>query len=619
MSTDNQDNFDQESQRRSYAKPHSGRHPIPTIQGYREHRKNLQDQLQETEEAQEGPEDESRPKRAYDSVKKIFKGEDSPENPHQPYPATNRHYTVPPDQQPGDEAAAAGNVDGQGMDARQYDDATGTTSKQQNGARQQQQQQQEQEQEPEQDSSKHDGNQQPQEKSATEHAAATADPKEKRKLMKKAKRQTGGREVTDPVTHLPIVIHDQTEKDLRSAPENEPEPGDHHTSATGPQGASKSDEELQKETEMAQRGFNGIQRLFPPPEFQSLKQELAAVYRNTVRTGLTVIGVVAASPFLFSSLQGRLVPAFSTILGMLGFLSVTLGTAWGMGQWISKKVDEIVEDETWDASRREEEAVLDSDTELPESVQWLNSFLASVWPLINPDLFSSLIDTIEDVMQASLPKVVKMVSIDDMGQGNQSFRILGVKWLPSGAASRSVGAGGKLEDKDNGQHSDRTDPENAQAQETDQDTQDNEQDDGDKSGNEDKKDKKTKQQEQEEVAIREGMEAEEGDFVNLELALAYRSRASGKSMKDKAKNAHLFLKFYSVGGVALPVWVEVRGFIATLRLRLQLTVSTPTQFFGSLSLDTDTDVPIAGSTIRQSLHSHLSWTATSIYRMHPAV
>lgn len=625
MSTDNQENFDQESQRRSYTKPHSGRHPIPTIQGYREHRKNLQDQLQETEEAQEGPEDESRPKRAYDSVKKIFKGEDSPDNPHQPYPATNRHYTVPPDQRPGDEAATAGNVDGQGVDARQYDDATSTTSQQQNanGAQQQQQQQQQQEQEQQQqqqqqqDSSKNDGKQQPQEKSATEHAAATADPKEKRKLMKKAKRQTGGREVTDPVTHLPIVIHDQTDKDLRSAPENEPEPGEHHTSATGPQGANKSEEELQRETEMAQRGFNGMQRLFPPPKFQSLKEELAAAYQSTVRTGLTVIGVVAASPFLFSSLQGRLVPAFSTILGMLGFLSITLGTAWGMGQWISKKVNEIVDDETWDASRREEEAILESDTELPESVQWLNSFLASIWPLINPDLFSSLIDTIEDVMQASLPKVVKMVSIDDMGQGNQSLRILGVKWLPTGAAGRSVGPGGKLEDKDNGQHSDRTDPEKGQAQETDKDTQGNEQDNGDESG--DKKDKKTKQQEQEEVAIREGMEAEEGDYVNLELALAYRSRASGKSMKNKAKNAHLLLKFYSVGGVALPVWVEVRGFIATLRLRLQLTVSTPTQITGHRSLDTDINVPLAGSSIRQSLHTHLSWATTGIYCMHSAV
>lgn len=602
MSSDNQENFDQESERRSYTKPHSGRHPIPTVQGYREHRRQLQDQLQQTEQAQKGPEDDSRPRQAYDSVKKIFKNEENPENPHQPYPATNRHYTVPPDQQPGQAPAAAENVDGQGLDARQYDSGATADGQQQD--------------------SSNDGRDQPQqEKSATEHAAGIADPKAKRKAMKKAKRQTGGREVTDPVTHLPIIIHDQTEKDLRSAPENEPEPGDSHTSATGPQGASKTDEELQKETEMVQRGFNGMQRLFPPPEFQNLKQELAAAYQRTVRTGLTVIGVVAAAPFLFSSLQGRLIPAFSTILGMLGFLSVTLGTAWGMGQWISRKVDEIVDDETWDASRREEEAVLDSDTELPESVQWLNSFLASIWPLINPDLFSSLIDTIEDVMQASLPKVVKMVSIDDMGQGNQSLRILGVRWLPSGAASRSVGPGGKLKSKEEGQSSDRTDPENAQAQaqDTEKDTQGDEQDSGDEVG--DKKDK-TKQEEQEEAAIREGMEAEEGDFVNLELALAYRSRASGKSMKDKAKNAHLFLKFYSVGGVALPVWVEVRGFIATLRLRMQLTVSTPAKQLTQVDdgvVNTNMYANAAGPSVCQSLYPHFPRPTSSLSGVHPTV
>jgi hypothetical protein len=63
--------------------------------------------------------------------------------------------------------------------------------------------------------------------------------------------------------------------------------------------------------------------------------------------------------------------------------------------------------------------------------------------------------------------------------------------------------------------------------------------------------------------------------VNLELALAYRARSSGKSLKLKAKNAHLFLKFYLPGSVALPVWVELRGLILTMRVRLQLTPDPP--------------------------------------------
>lgn len=549
MSTQDQ-TFDEDVERRSYTKPHSGKHPIPTVQKYRAHRRELEDQLERTQEAQEGPEDASRPKRALNSVKHIFRNEDKAESRHEPYPATNRHYVVSPDGR-----RDSGPVDDEGGKPNAVDDGVRQDAQQQNDGQDEQQKQQD--------------------KSATEHAASTTDPKAKRKAMKKASRQTGGREVTDPVTHLPLVIHDQTEKDLQAAPENEPEPGEHHTTATGPQAASKSDEELQEESEMVQRGFNGVQRLFPPPEFGILKKNLADAYQRTVKTGLTVIGTLAALPFLVSSMssQGRWIPPLSTIISVCGILSVTLGTAWGMGKWVSKKVSEIVDDETWDSSRREEQAVLDSDTELPESVQWLNSMLSSIWPLINPDLFASLIDQIEDVMQASLPKVVKMVSIDDMGQGNQSLRILGVRWLPSGAAGQTVGSGGQLDDTEKKGKSDRTDPENAQASETEE-LREKDLQNGGEGKDDDKDEGKSKQDEQDEVAIREGMEAEEGDFVNLEMALAYRSRASGKSMREKAKSAHLFLKFYSVGGIAFPVWVEVRGFIATMRLRLQLTVST---------------------------------------------
>jgi Ca2+-dependent lipid-binding protein len=164
-----------------------------------------------------------------------------------------------------------------------------------------------------------------------------------------------------------------------------------------------------------------------------------------------------------------------------------------------------------------------------------------------------------------------MVSVDDMGQGNQSLRILGIRWLPSGAASRTVGPNGKLEKADKNKMGDRTDPEAGQDQDAHDDAPDEKQEDGDEGDEGDGN--KSKEEEESEAAMREGMEAEEGDFINLEMAVAYRSRATGKSIRAKAKNAHLFLKFYSIGGVALPVWVEVRGFIATLRLRLQLTVS----------------------------------------------
>lgn len=207
-----------------------------------------------------------------------------------------------------------------------------------------------------------------------------------------------------------------------------------------------------------------------------------------------------------------------------------------------------------------------------------------------------------------------MVSVDDMGQGNQSLRILGIRWLPTGAASRTVGPNGKLERGDKNKTSDRTDPEAAQEEDAHDDTSDKKQEGKDDGEN------KTKEEEQSEAAMREGMEAEEGDFINLELAVAYRSRATGKSIRAKAKNAHLFLKFYSVGGVAFPVWVEMRGFIATLRLRLQLTVSqTSYKCARAPVYSSVANFDLARPTVCQPLYPDLPWTTQSLVIMRSAI
>ncbi|KAI1390707.1 uncharacterized protein F4822DRAFT_394229 [Hypoxylon trugodes] len=540
----NQTDFEQDASGREYGKPHNAKHPIPTIQGYRQHRKELAGQVEDEEEAQQGPEDASKPKRAFESAKAVIQGEDVPKSRHDPYPSTNRNYADHPDYTPQEQG---------GDNEKPLEDGKDEDGKpKESGERQG-------------DGGKKKGEQ---DKSATEAVASAVDPKEKRKAMKKTKRHGGGREVTDPVTHLPIVIHDQTEKDLSSAHQNQPEPGLHHHTATGPQGASKSDEELATEQEKLQRTYNGMQRIFPPPNFEHTKQALAAVYQQTVSAGLAVIVSLAAVLLLAPTLLigwGWSMFASTTLFAILGALTVV-----GMGEWIDKKTSEVFEDETWNAARREEQAILSNDEELPESVQWLNSLFSAVWPLINPDLFASLVDQIEDVMQASLPKVIKMVSVDDMGQGSEAIRILGIRWLPTGAASQTVGSDGQLRHDDKGTGSDRTDPGNPQGSADSQETNVEETSEQDNA-----KGKDPKQEEQEQVAIKEGMEAEEGDFVNLELALAYRSRSSGKSLKAKAKNAHLYLKFYLPGAVAIPVWVELRGLILTLRLRLQLTPDPP--------------------------------------------
>ncbi len=125
---------------------------------------------------------------------------------------------------------------------------------------------------------------------------------------------------------------------------------------------------------------------------------------------------------------------------------------------------------------------------------------------------------LEDALQASLPKFIHGVRVADIGQGAEPLRILGVRHLKDGAATKDFA----------------------------------------------------------------GMTAEEGDFVNLELAVAYRAQDVGSDLKGRARNVHLLMEFYASAGVVLPVWVEITGIVATTRLRLQLTPNPP--FLAAMTL-----------------------------------
>lgn len=128
-------------------------------------------------------------------------------------------------------------------------------------------------------------------------------------------------------------------------------------------------------------------------------------------------------------------------------------------------------------------------------------------------------------MQASLPNMVRMVAVEDLGQGSEALRILGIRWLPTGAAARSVNSDGNLKSS-NEEKGDRTvqDDGEDQNQQPDQDT----------------------------------MEAEDGDFVNVEIAFAYRP-STGKGIKSRAKHAHLLLAFYLPGNIKMRKFNYPRG------------------------------------------------------------
>ena len=397
---------------------------------------------------------------------------------------------------------------------------------------------------------KHDGDDGTRE-DTQQTVTSTQNPRQKRKNMKHVNRDHDTRQVTDPVTHLPVTIHDLTEKELKDAPENLPPTGSEPRSFTGLSAASKSDSQLNSEHNEAEEKHKGMERLFPPPEFNAVKDELVSIYQFALTVGLSAVVVIFLSIVLASHLLGGglisqssqvtsswldLLIKSTALLLIGGVLGGSL--IWVLREWLDNKANDIWDDEVWAASRAQEHDRAHSST--PESTQWLNSLVASIWPLINPDLFASLADTLEDVMQASLPRMVRMISVEDLGQGSEAIRILGVQFLPTGAAAKSVSVDGRV--KSTKGDSDRiVSGEGKVDDETEHQSEERNQDEK-PSGQENKGDGQ-------EENVAEGMEAEEGDFVNMEISFSYRASGSGRGIKKKAKNAHLFLAFYLPGGI----------------------------------------------------------------------
>lgn len=180
--------------------------------------------------------------------------------------------------------------------------------------------------------------------------------------------------------------------------------------------------------------------------------------------------------------------------------------------------------------------------------------LATVWPLIDPALFTSVVDMVEDIMQASLPKFVDAVRISDLGLGSNPPRIVAMRGLPDhttdkeypreewifrakpgdsqvGEAGAGSGAaqGGRAKDRNKGSNAtDKIDGE-AERERKVQRAKDAKKTDGQTNMNQvDKTDDELDQS---------------GDYVNYEISLAYQARP-GKSTGARAGNLHLMIEFF---------------------------------------------------------------------------
>ncbi|PWY87326.1 C2 domain protein [Aspergillus sclerotioniger CBS 115572] len=229
------------------------------------------------------------------------------------------------------------------------------------------------------------------------------------------------------------------------------------------------------------------------------------------------LGIVAAIVFTGRIFGGSL----------WGLLPLAFGVASAVWLWIQELIRSGREMEWSSEQIRGQMATANL---LPESVEWMNSFLGVFWGLINPEMLSPVADTIEDIMQASAPGVVENVRIAEIDQGNNPIRILSLRSLPDSHVQQ-------LKDHIHEENVKNKDP-------------------------------------QEAAAAEEG-----GSYYNIEASFAYHAKPSGQTTSSKARNMHMQIVFYlgikGLFGVPFPVFVELIEMVGTVRARFQMMPEAP--------------------------------------------
>lgn len=98
---------------------------------------------------------------------------------------------------------------------------------------------------------------------------------------------------------------------------------------------------------------------------------------------------------------------------LIGLVPTAACVSSGVFLWMKEVVRSGRELE-WESERKRGEVA--TVNLIPESVEWLNTLLGVFWGLINPDMFQGVADTLEDVMQASVPGIIGEDSYRERGR-----------------------------------------------------------------------------------------------------------------------------------------------------------------------------------------------------------
>ncbi|KAH7097583.1 hypothetical protein BKA62DRAFT_716123 [Auriculariales sp. MPI-PUGE-AT-0066] len=169
---------------------------------------------------------------------------------------------------------------------------------------------------------------------------------------------------------------------------------------------------------------NILYRPFPPSAELELQPILSAIDKLIMSVPVVTVGLIVFSGF--------------RLWNVAGLTACTVAAVWSLGSIRTRISREC--DRARVAIFADRAASIQPPT--PESTVWLNAFLTSFWPLIDPALFISTIDMVEDIMQQSVPKFIDAVRISDFGLGTNALQIISMRALPNEGAEldRSDGA-----------------------------------------------------------------------------------------------------------------------------------------------------------------------------------
>ncbi|CAL1709607.1 unnamed protein product [Somion occarium] len=306
----------------------------------------------------------------------------------------------------------------------------------------------------------------------------------------------------------------------------------------------------EEEEDVHIQGKNVLDMDFPPPNWSDHETHVSVATSHTIiliaLAYITCFAVACLiSNFFYSFALATIPPSLLTYV-LLFRLHNVLRNDFEDRIWHSERMRGMSAGSDVDRDGKV------SDRErVKESAEWANAVLRGVWPVMNPELFSSTVDMLEDIMQASAPSFIHSVRIPDLGLGQNAARVTSIRSLPDSEERHELGAktGGKAR-----RSSITSQREDSAVNESESDTDTSHPD----------------EHQREEL---------EGDHVNLEVSFAYRGLPSGNTPESKAGNVHLLVEFFlgvkGIYGFRIPIWVEITGAVGTARIRLQLISDPP--------------------------------------------